>query len=60
MYLKMDRVGYYIFVNLLVNHITNNVVEYRQFILIFEISRNSCFVHHFVHAIKNNFFCSII
>ena len=56
----MDRVDYYIFVNLLVNHITNNVVEYRQFILIFEISRNSCFVHHFFQAIKNNFFCSII
>ena len=56
----MDRVDYQIFVNLLVNHITNNVVEYRQFILIFEISRNSCFFHHFFHAIKNNFFCSII
>ena len=31
-YSKIDIVVYYIFINVLVNHVKNNFVEYRQFI----------------------------
>ena len=39
MYLKVNIVGYHIFINLLVNHIKNNFVEYREFVLIFSLIR---------------------
>ena len=63
----MAIVGYHIFINLLVNHIKNSIVKYRQFILIFALVKtvifstiyinfcsiqNSYFVHNFFHAKK--------
>ena len=40
-YFKMDIANYYIFINLLVNHIKNNFVEYRQFVLTFALVRTA-------------------
>ena len=45
----MDIVDYHIFINLLVNHIKMNFVEYRQFVIIFAL------VYYFVQV----FFCAI-
>ena len=38
-YLKMDIVGYQVFINLFVEHIKNYFVKYRQFVLIFTLVR---------------------
>ena len=40
----MDIVDYQIFVNLLVNHIKNGFVEYRQFLFNFRSNQNSFFL----------------
>ena len=49
----MDIVVYHIFINILLNHIKNNVVKYRQFVLIFALVKNSYSVQIFFHAMKN-------
>ena len=38
-YLKMDIVGYQVFINLFVDRIKNYFVKYRQFVLIFTLVR---------------------
>ena len=37
----MDTIGYHIFINLLVNHIKNNLIAYRQFVLIYTLVRTA-------------------
>ena len=41
--LKMDIGSYHIFINLLVKHIKNNFVKYRQFVLIFTLVKTAIF-----------------
>ena len=43
----MDIVGYHIFINLLLNHIKNNVVKYRQFVLIFDLVKTAILFRFF-------------
>ena len=53
----MDIVHYHIFINLLVNHIKNNFIEYREFVLIFAIVRTAIlFRYLFLFHTKKNFF----
>ena len=54
----MYIVGYHIFINLLVNHIKNNSVKYRQFVLIFTLVNAAMLFSFFFCAINN--FCSTI
>ena len=49
-YLKIDIVGYHIFINLLVNYIRNIFVKYRIFALV-KTAILSKFVSSFFHAI---------
>ena len=39
--LEMDIVGYHILINLLVKHIKDNIIEYRQLVLIFGLVRKA-------------------
>ena len=43
----MNIVAYHIFINLLVNHVENNFVEYRQFVLIFALVRTAILFRFF-------------
>ena len=52
----MDIVDYQIFLNLLVNHIKNGFVEYRQFCLIFTLIRTAFFLILFERYEKYYFF----
>ena len=52
----MDIVDYHIFINLLVNHIKNNFIEYREFVLIFAIVRTAIlFRYLFLFHTKKKF-----
>ena len=48
----MYIVGYHIFINLLVNHIKNNSVKYRQFVLIFTLVNTAMLFSFFFCAIN--------
>ena len=52
----MYIVGYHIFINLLVNHIKNNSVKYRQFVLIFTLVNTAMLFSFFFCAINIIFF----
>ena len=39
--LEMDIVGYHILINLLVKHVKDNIIEYRQLVLIFGLVRKA-------------------
>ena len=52
----MYIVGYHIFINLLVNHIKNNSVKYRQFVLIFTLVNTAMLFSFFFCAVNIIFF----
>ena len=50
----MHVVGYHIFINLLFNRIKSNLVEYRQFVLIFGLVRTAFLFTSQLFRIKKN------